>query len=429
VAGRTAPPSPQVRAIATHAARLAVGLLLLSASAGVAASPARGEGECAETARVITWNPGGWTKLVDAFAAHPAPCAEYYITIPPLVSDKTRPRAAAELLRLRGPQFHALADFHVSAWRANPETTSWYAKGVRFRELMAAAGYDVTRGETWAINELSMRVRWDPAEQAKMLALLAGLYNGPPGAQPAPGVVYVINQAHRTKNFWYRTRTQRHPYKRTLIAWTRQSAFWAAVDTYVAWWGQQTYTDCLIACVTGVPLPEKARRLNLFLQSQPRHAFAADAPSAAVAAARKVFDESYFPVLNAYWPHPAYGRTHLLTLERMRKLVRLQVYAARVWASTHRYPDLRIGLAWNENPGSTAAERLRLEPLARDLALTIALAIQGAYTPGSPPTFACSPTGDVRGCHPALPGARSNTAWTTFGRWKLAPLPLASHAP
>ena len=57
--------------------------------------------------------------------------------------------------------------------------SSWYEAGVEARRRMAATGYDVSAGDTWALNELSSAVRQGTGNaRANMRAFLNGLYDG-----------------------------------------------------------------------------------------------------------------------------------------------------------------------------------------------------------------------------------------------------------
>ena len=103
-------------------------------------------------ARAIFYAATDWLRLATKLAGGGSPCAQYFISIPPLTADKTRPRGdQAWRIRALGPQFHALAEIHWTAWSqwvaANGAT--WHAAGVEARRRMAAAGYDIawaTRG-------------------------------------------------------------------------------------------------------------------------------------------------------------------------------------------------------------------------------------------------------------------------------------------
>ncbi|MGH3714317.1 MAG: hypothetical protein ACRDT4_12775 [Micromonosporaceae bacterium] len=356
---------------------------------------------CPYNARVITYNPNGWTTLLDAFAANPTPCADYYITLPAIVTNdsnsKLYPRGGAAVtnVRAKGGNFHPVAEFHYNKWAAVSGMT-WYQKGVEFRRRMNAAGYDQTRQETWAINELPSTVRTDPAVRQNVRDLVRGLYQGPDGVGLG-GAVFVINFGHTT--------TYLPVYKGNMKDWTLDSAFWSTMNSYVRWWGQETYTSCSVTCVPGASIGEKSQYVNDFIEHPARLAFAG--PTGA-GAARSFFNESYMPLMTAYWKSSTYGGTNL-PLDTMKKLVSLQTYAARAWAGSHVYPDGRIAFAWNEAVSDPAG--------AQELATRLAAAIAGAYGDGGTASRACSPSGAFTWCNPELSGANFNPAWQTFATW------------
>ena len=60
--------------------------------------------------RAVFYAPTDWLRLTTKLAATPSPCAEYYISVPPLAADKTQLRAdQAWQVRALGPSFRALA--------------------------------------------------------------------------------------------------------------------------------------------------------------------------------------------------------------------------------------------------------------------------------------------------------------------------------
>ena len=84
-----------------------------------------------------------WLRLATTLAANASPCAQYSISVPPVVADKTRFRPdQAQRIRALGPNIHALAEIHFSAWQKWVASTgsSWYQAGVEARRRMAAAG-------------------------------------------------------------------------------------------------------------------------------------------------------------------------------------------------------------------------------------------------------------------------------------------------
>ncbi len=103
--------------------------------------------------RAVFYAATDWLRLATRLAASPSPCAQYYVSIPPLVSDKTKPRPdQAWRIRALGPNFHAMAEIHWTTWSRWVASTgsTWYQAGVEARRRMAPAGYDVTKGDIWA---------------------------------------------------------------------------------------------------------------------------------------------------------------------------------------------------------------------------------------------------------------------------------------
>ena len=132
--------------------------------------------------RAVFYAPTDWRRLTTRLAATPSPCAQYYVSVPPLADNKTQLRSdEAWRIRALGPAFHALAEISVTGWTAWVASTgnSWYEAGVEARRRMATAGYDVNLGDTWALNELSSAVRQGTGNaRANMRAFLNGLHDG-----------------------------------------------------------------------------------------------------------------------------------------------------------------------------------------------------------------------------------------------------------
>ena len=60
--------------------------------------------------RGIFYAASDWLRLATKLAGAASPCAEYYISVPPLVADKTTfRRDQAWRIRGLGPNFHAMA--------------------------------------------------------------------------------------------------------------------------------------------------------------------------------------------------------------------------------------------------------------------------------------------------------------------------------
>ncbi len=355
---------------------------------------------CDKHARVFSYNPRGWETLTQAFADNPSACADYYVHIPAPVADKTKPRGpnAAAGIRAHGQRFHALAEFHFGAWSEVTNMT-WYEKGVEFRKRMVEAGYD-PKVDSWAINELPSSVRKDPTVRAHVRDLVRGLYEGPAGAPKNGGLVFTIGVGSQMVNY--------SAYKPALEDWTLDRGFWEQMDRHVRWWGQEVYARPAEVCVGSASPGQRAAHINAFTMHPAK--LAASGPEGA-SAARAFFDESYTPVMNAFWGSDVYGTTNT-SLADMKHLVSTEIYAARVWANDHDYPDWRIGLAWNEQlEGATAADR-------QALATRIANAIKHGYSDQTDEASrACSPSGAYTWCVCDVAGAAFNDGFKTFGTW------------
>src|SRR5918993_2630887 len=201
-----------------------------------------------------------WLRLGPKLAEHASPCADYYISIPPLVADKTNPRPnQAWRIRTLGPRFHAMAEIHWATWQRWVRDTgrTWFDAGVEARRRMAAAGYDVARGDTWAVNEFPSSVRrglGTTREDAR--AFVSGLYEG--DGRPAQGAVFVIGVMHGTKDA--------SVYKTTMKSWLGDAPFWLDMQRTVRFWAQEVYGDARRWGVPGAAQEARREYLNDFLQ-------------------------------------------------------------------------------------------------------------------------------------------------------------------
>ena len=63
--------------------------------------------------RAVFYAATDWLRLATKLAAAASPCAQYYVSVPPVVADKTKPRPdQAGRIRALGPNVHALAEIH-----------------------------------------------------------------------------------------------------------------------------------------------------------------------------------------------------------------------------------------------------------------------------------------------------------------------------
>ena len=355
---------------------------------------------CPYQGQVFIYGQNGWETITNALAANQTPCVQYYIVLT-AITDKTLPRGrrAIDFVHAKGSNFHVLAEFNWTAW-SKVTSASWYSKGVTFRRRMASSGYNPALGDSWAVNELSSAVRSKVAARTKVREALRGLFRGPPRSAPMMGAAFTIGATQRLVNFG--------PYKAQTESWLVDAGFWSAVTPYVAWWGQEAYTRCSSVCVASAKIAVRSSHINDFVEHPAKLAFVG--PPAA-AAARSLFDRSYFPLMTAYWNDPRGYSDNRVSADVMQKFVSLEVYAARSWAARNPYPDGRIGFAWNEHPaGATPAQ-------VQALATRLARAIQIAYGDGGNASRACSPTGAFTLCKAAVQGASFNEGWRTFETW------------
>src|SRR3954469_10821687 len=113
-------------------------------------------------ARAVFYAQTDWLRLATKLAQSPSPCAQYYVSVPPLAADKSQARAGqAAQNRALGPEFHAVDEISWNGWNAwvTTNASTWFQAGVTARQRMAAAGFDTAAGDTWALNELSSAVR------------------------------------------------------------------------------------------------------------------------------------------------------------------------------------------------------------------------------------------------------------------------------
>jgi uncharacterized repeat protein (TIGR01451 family) len=347
--------------------------------------------------RAVFYAATDWLRLTTKLAATPSPCAQYYISVPPLASDKSLLRAnEAQRIRALGPAFHALAEINVTGWTAWVASTgqSWYAAGVEARRRMAAAGYDATAGDTWALNELSSAVRQGTGNaRANMRAFLNGLYDGD-GTQPAVrGTVFIAGIGQAT--------TDLSLYQARLQDWYEDAAFWSDLGRFAGDWSQEVYGDVRHYAIAGATREARRDLLNEYLQHQA--SLAAAAPASADAA-RAFLAAFHSPLANAAWRYDAaFGWTDV-PVELMHDYVSAQTYAMRTAGNG------RFGYAWSpKNPTGIPDADFNAQTDALLVRLAAAIADSS-----DTPEAACG----ASWCTGSLDGATATTAWRTFGAWK-----------
>jgi hypothetical protein len=342
--------------------------------------------------RAVFYAGTDWLRLATRLAANASPCALYFISVPPIVADKSQFRTdQAWRIRALGRQFHALAEVNVSGWSnwvaANGST--WDEAGREARRRMAAAGYDVDLGDSWVVNELSSAVRQGVGgARANMRSFIRGLYEGDGTVPAARGAVFVIGMSQATGEL--------SVYQSRLQDWYEDAPFWDDMSAYVSDWSQELYGDVRNWAVPGADAATRAAPLNDYLQHEV--ALARAAPASA-SAAGSFLSAAYNPLANAAWAYTsAFGWTDVPS-ELMQSYVSSQASALRSFNGS------RFGFAW-------APKNLNALPAADFAAQTeaildrLAVAISGAD--------ACAPTW----CGGDLDGSAFNTGWQTFATWK-----------
>ncbi len=381
--------------------------------------PARSQAAC-RPLRAVFYAASDWLRLATKLAAARSACAEYYVSVPPLVADKTTfRRDQASRIRALGPSFHAMAEIHFTTWSRWVASTgsSWFTAGVTARERMAAAGYDVTQGDTWALNELTTAVRrGDGNARANVREFLRGLYEGD-GSRPTRGTVLIVGFGQRTSDLT--------AYQNTLQNWLADSAFWTDMATYVSDWSQEVYGDLRAHAVPGEAVADRREYLNDYLQYK---LVLANAGPPAIEAARSFLQAAYSPLANAAWPREtAWGWT-MVPVDQMSAYISAQVDAMRFFTATTGQARDHWGFAWAPRnttgmPADDFATQTgqlldRLAASIHDSAETI--------DPETSGTGACGPPGQDSLCLVDIPGATHNAAWQSFRTWTQSALTISA---
>jgi hypothetical protein len=360
--------------------------------------------------RAVFYAATDWLRLGTKLAANASPCAQYYISIPPLVSDKTKARPdQAWRIRALGPNFHAMAEVHFTTWQRWVATngSTWYAAGVEARHRMEAAGFDVTKGDTWAVNEFPSSVRANTGTtRAQVRDFVHGLYAGD-GTPPTRGVVFVVGVGQSA--------TGLPLYQSNLQNWLTDTAFWNDMTAYVSDWAQEEYGDVRRYAVPGSPADMRRDYLVDYLQHV---SVLSRVGPPTIDPARTYLAGAYSPLANAAWQWASsYGYT-AVPFDLMQSFVSGQVYALRYYSATTGQPLDHFGFAWqprnlsglltSDYVAQTAAILDRLSSAIRDSGDT-------SIDPGRPGVGACGTDGTF--CAGDLTGATFTEAWKSFRAW------------
>jgi hypothetical protein len=386
-------------------AKVIVGAALVGVLLGCVSSRAEARAlDSCRPLRAIFYAATGSLTLAQGLAANASPCAQYYVSVPPLAADKTQIRSGvAGQIRALGSNFHALAEVNVSAWQGWVTSTgnSWYQAGVEARQRMTAAGFDVSAGDSWAVNEFSSAVRVGAGTSRKdMRDLVHGLFDGN-GGSPAKGVVFVVGIGQPTVSL--------ATYKARLESWLQDAGFWGDMGSYVSDFLQETYGDVRNYGVAGADVPTRLGYLNAYLEHELE--LASVAPSTGDAALAYL-QGSYAALANAAWAWSSgFGYT-AVPYDQMEDYVSAQLDAMRSYDASLGWSADRIGFAWDPSNSLGLSSSDFSTQVAAILA-RLAAAIAASADPAAPGAGACAPPW----CTATVDGAAFTAAWSTFASW------------
>jgi hypothetical protein len=392
--------------------------------------------DCRLRAEAVFWTGSDWLRLTGALAADRSPCAEYWLSIPPLAANKKGLRVLQDDL-VRALGIHPVAEMTLgdrTGWAnwVKDNNKTWYEAGVEFRKAMARAGYDVTAGETWLLNEFDRSTARDaertqpdhpvPAyRRADMRELLRGLYEGAPG-MPASAGIAEIGIHFRHQNI-----PDLATYKADMQGWLLDDAFWSDADRYLRWLAVENYPDTRLWGVPGSSRDERRRHLEDYLF----HLLEL-VRSGPPTVAQRVFEEKFLPLENGGWRARGGDQFEFVTGHgntivddvTMRQFVSEQVYATRHYAGTHPHgaPAGRIGFSWQPcnrlsatEADCRAADAMFVASLDA-ITARIAESIHYAYRQGgASPAGACAPPGAESWCAGERADAVFTERWHDFG--------------
>ena len=388
---------------------------------------------CRLKVEAIFWGGTHWFELAQSLAADYSVCAEYYVSIPPQDNNinrtQLRARARFDEVRELDAPIHPVAEIRWTSdggwrrWVVGPSHVdgwvpgrTFYGAGVTARRRMAQRGLDVTAGETWAFNELTVEVLENApvtdgphageGARVEVLEFMRGLYDGAPGMPKARGIVFNVAPRSDVNDLT--------EYKEHLQSWLEDDPFWTELDIYANFFAHEVYASSRNWGVADAPLATRARYLNYYFHHP---TILAESGPATIEAARSFLRRTYVPLGNAAWPHPNIGNTNLLSDEAMRHFISTQVYAMRHYANAHPQtaPQGRLGFGWAplaNFPGySEAGRKLIGDRLASAIH-------HSSEEGGNSQMGACGlPDAHVWCGLVEVENASLNAAWKTFASW------------
>jgi hypothetical protein len=368
--------------------------------------------------RAVFYAETDWLRLATHLAQNQSPCAQYYISVPGLAADHTqlRPNQAPKI-RALGPNFHAVAEINYTAWSRWVASTghSWYDAGVEARRRMAATGFDVNLGDTWAMNEISSAVRrGDGSARTAARDLIRGLFTGDGTGPTVKGVVFTVGIGQSTPDLF--------PYKLALQGWLQDLGFWQDMTAYVSDWSQELYGDIRRYAVADAPPQTRRDYLNDFLQHE---LLLANAGPDQAATARSFIQATYSPLANAAWPWESNFGYTAVPIEQMEDYVSAQTYALRSFDSVSGLPQDHFGFAWSPRVTGDLSHADFVAQTDQLLdRLAVAVRDSGEINAADPGIGACGPS--AQWCSTVVSGALFSPAWKTFASWTFPQLGFAT---
>jgi hypothetical protein len=350
-----------------------------------------------------------WLSLAAALAKHASACADYYISVPPVIGKEgtwtiPRPGEAARIRRF-GPNFHAMSAVRVWAWAnwVKSHKKGWFDAGVTARKRMISAGYSFKLGDIWAVNEFPVTLPASKAQQKEMTDFVRGLYEGGPAEPSRQGLVWRVVPFQDATSF--------QPSHEQVQAWLKNDSFWSSMSRYVRFWSSEVFAFPSASCAGS--LADRTENVSHYLNSL---VLLAQDGGKDDDVARHYLSRAYSPLENAAWQWTfGFGITTIPAAE-MARFVSLQVYSSALFAQHHPkiQTPVRLGFAWAPNQ-----QHLSKSTFARGNAQILdrmATALHDSITPGGiHPTRACGRDG--RGCLCRYPAAALNPTWLSFPRW------------
>ncbi|HEY3544315.1 MAG TPA: hypothetical protein VGK79_17395 [Gaiellaceae bacterium] len=374
-------------------------------------SPADLPAYCRVHANVYFYTSTDWLRLGQRLQANQSPCADYWISIPPLAADKTAPRCLQDdLVRALGPHFHVMAELHFAGWNkwwSAPGRTPALA-GAEFVRKWQECGY-LQPGETWALNEMHSGIRRNvPGARANMIQFLDAARR----ASGTKGVAWVIGVGQQTANV--------SDYKPQLEEWFQDASFWTAMGADIDVWGQEAYPDMRYWGVDDTSRHDRTTNLDLYLEHP---LLLAESGPEAASSAHDYLERTYVPLASAAWPYTSgFGDTNF-SADQMERFVSEQTYAVKHFSLSRPQgaPDGRIAFAWAPNnscDGKPCMDAKLFASSTLGILDRLASAIRESYERGGGSQMgACGAPGDHTWCNADIDGAAFNPLWSTFPDW------------